>query len=262
MTTQVRVSRPRPASWCSATSTVRSGAPAAAAAIRSALVEPVRSHHVQLRPRPDQRGPQGRGVQRPGGDVHAGDATCGLALPPSMRAAVRATGGRPGRPACDAVDELRPTPARDVASATPGTAAPAVRWHERCRREPLSPTPMPPPTSRTSTPPRASWPTCTGAARTRARRQRGRDRAPARQGPADRPRAGRAAARPGLVRRAGRAGPAPLDQLRHGGERAVRRRRGHRHRHRSTAARSRCSARTPPCSAARSARCTARRSSR
>ena len=42
----------------------------------------------------------------------------------------------------------------------------------------------------------------------------------------------------------------------------VRGRRGHRDRHRSTAARSRCSARTPPCSAARSARCTARRSSR
>ena len=41
--TQLRASRPRPASWCSAMSTVRSGAPAAAAASRSALVEPVRS---------------------------------------------------------------------------------------------------------------------------------------------------------------------------------------------------------------------------
>ena len=41
--TQLRVIRPRPASWYSATSTVRSGAPAAAAASRSAFVEPVRS---------------------------------------------------------------------------------------------------------------------------------------------------------------------------------------------------------------------------
>ena len=58
------------------------------------------------------------------------------------------------------------------------------------------------------------------------------DREAARQGQADRPRARRPAARRGVVRRARRAGPAPVDQLRDGEEPPVRRRRRHRLRHR------------------------------
>ena len=57
------------------------------------------------------------------------------------------------------------------------------------------------------------------------------DREAARQGSQDRPRAHRAALRRGLVRRARRAGPAPLDGVRPGEEAALRRRRGHRLRH-------------------------------
>ena len=53
----------------------------------------------------------------------------------------------------------------------------------------------------------------------------------ARQGPQDRPRADRAALRRGLLRRARRAGPAPVDGVRPGEEAPLRRRRGHRLRH-------------------------------
>ena len=53
----------------------------------------------------------------------------------------------------------------------------------------------------------------------------------ARQGPTDRPRADRAALRRGVVRRARRAGPAPLHGVRPGEEPALRRRRDHRLRH-------------------------------
>ena len=59
----------------------------------------------------------------------------------------------------------------------------------------------------------------------------GRGREAARQGQEDRPRADRAAARSGLVHRAGRVRPAPLDVVRDGEAAAVRRRGGHRLRH-------------------------------
>ena len=68
--------------------------------------------------------------------------------------------------------------------------------------------------------------------RGRARRVGEGDREAAREGPQDRPRADRDALRRGLVRRARRAGPAPLGRVRPGEEAPVRRRRGHRLRHR------------------------------
>ena len=70
------------------------------------------------------------------------------------------------------------------------------------------------------------------ARRGRPRRLGEGGREAARQGPQDRPRADRAALRRGLVRRARRAGQAPLDGVRPGEEPALRRRRGHRLRHR------------------------------
>ena len=82
------------------------------------------------------------------------------------------------------------------------------------------------------------------------------------RGQAHRARADRAPARSRLVRRARHAGPPPCPRLRHRGHPAAHRRRGHRVGHRSTAARCSCSARTSPCSAARSARCSPRRSTR
>ena len=68
--------------------------------------------------------------------------------------------------------------------------------------------------------------------RSGARRVRARGGEAARQGQEHRPGADRHAARPRLVHRAGRAGQAPLDQLRAGEEQALRRRRRHRLRHR------------------------------
>ena len=64
-----------------------------------------------------------------------------------------------------------------------------------------------------------------------ARRCSGCGRAPAIEGQAARARAHRGAARPGVVRGAGRVCPASQPQLRDDGEPAVRRRRGHRARH-------------------------------
>ena len=66
-----------------------------------------------------------------------------------------------------------------------------------------------------------------------------RGREAARQGQDDRPRADPRAARRGLVHGVRRVRPAPLDDVRHGEEPAVRRRRGHRHGHRRRPARSR-----------------------
>ncbi len=68
--------------------------------------------------------------------------------------------------------------------------------------------------------------------RGRARRVGPRGREAARQGQDDRPRADQRAARPRFVRRIRRVRAAPLEQLRHGEEPSLRRRRGHRRRHR------------------------------
>ena len=240
--TQLRASRPRPASWCSATSTVRSGAPAAAAASRSAFVEPVRSTKSTRAQRPTSAArtaswSSGRAIRfmRP-------DAT---AVPVVLRISTRATSDQWARSVADRRDgdrvhavtgrfRLRGMTAADVSSGR---------------------TPRP-----ISTPPRASWPTSTGATRpwrpTRRRPSASTPRAatppasawrccstPARSSSST-PSPGTApptSAWSSAARSATASSPAPA---------------------RSTAGRSPCSARTPRCSAARSARCTARRSSR
>src|SRR5579859_2950698 len=86
---QVRPSRPRPASCCSAARTVPSGAPAAARASRSALVEPVTGTTSTDRHRPPGRttaaasAPASRGAARGssrGGSVTDADAQAAEAL--------------------------------------------------------------------------------------------------------------------------------------------------------------------------------------
>ena len=74
-----RSRRPRPATWCSATTTSPSGAPVAAAATTSALVEPVSSTTSRSRPQPaldDQRRAQRTLPQRGAVEVAEGAVHC------------------------------------------------------------------------------------------------------------------------------------------------------------------------------------------
>ena len=133
--TQLRPSRPRPASWCSATSTVRSGAPAAAAASRSALVEPVRSTTSRRAHSPP--GHQ-RGAERRRGRALL---TGGRYRPGTLGRGTGGGGGHCRRPAhadataSSAVTQRRPTDVtRDrVSRRSPRHAAlvKAPRMHER-----------------------------------------------------------------------------------------------------------------------------------
>ncbi len=123
--TQLRVIRPRPASWYSATSTVRSGAPAVAAASRSAFVEPVRSTTSSCAHGPTRAA---RSAPASSGWVVTFmlvDATSATAATPTAEAAT-ATGGRAAAPGVQAgrTNVLtgrpdRPRAGRDVALATP-----------------------------------------------------------------------------------------------------------------------------------------------
>ena len=168
----MRPSRPRPAPWWSAASTYPSGSPARARAATSALVEPVEATTSTTRQ---------------------------TASGPSVRAratAARRSGGR----------------VRSVHGfiVTVWPRCPATRlgvWLRRYRRA-RGPAPRAAPTS---TPRRASSPT--SSARLDEAVHAGSARAVEKQhakGKQDRPRADRGAARRGLVRRARRAGPAPL----------------------------------------------------
>ena len=179
---QVRSSRPRPAVWCSATTTSPSGAPCRARSATSALVD-------------------GASVDAP---------------------------RRPGRAASSAAIE----PCRGVGG---GRAGRSRALPCRSRREEATPVSA----EGTEVPDDIDIHTTAGKVADLERRldeavhaglgEGGREAA--RQGQQDRPRADRRAARRGLVRRARRAGPAPLDGLRPGETGAVRRRRGHRLRH-------------------------------
>ena len=115
----------------------------------------------------------------------------------------------------------------------------------------------------TSTPPRASWPTCASGPRRRCIRsvRQAVEKVHAKGKLTARERILRAARR-GLVRRTRRAGQAPQHELRPGRTTARWATAWSPATAPSTAATSASSARTPRCSAAASARCTARRSSR
>ncbi len=194
---QTRSKRPRPDCWCSAASTLRSGAPVSAS--RSALVEAV-SATTSI-----------RGHRAPS-SARSRSASSGGCIPATVRGVAPLRRQTPRVAPHRAQDRARRASALRLGSGTmaadpsgpdldPHTTAGKLADLERRYEEAVH-----------------------------AGSERG-GREAARQGQDDRPRADPRPARRGLVRRVRRVRPAPLDGVRHGQEPPVRRRRRHRCRH-------------------------------